>query len=168
MNLKCFLTSLDVENKWKQEQSINWLTGETITDITKINQLDSWFTHCSSFVSSVCNQLNIPILMPPEFRTEGLANKQCKWLNTQGYKHGWLQISLHDIKKYVDANYFIIACQYCENDSNCGHVAIVVDISDDVPYVCQAGKKNSSYMCLYDAFCCPEQVQYWLYEKQLQ
>ena len=168
INLKLFLSSLNVENKWKQEQSIDWLTGDIITDITKINKLDSWFTHCSSFVSSVCYQLHIPFLIPPEFRTEGLANKQCKWLNTKGFEYGWVQILDIDIKKYVNKNYFIIACKYCENDPNHGHIAIVINIINNIVYVCQAGKKNSSYISLYDAFCYPKQVQYWLYNKQIQ
>lgn len=168
MNLKKFLLELDVENKWKQECSVDWLTGETLTDVSKINPLDSWFTHCSSFLSAVCVKLNIHFLTPPEARTEGLANKQCIWLNTYGIKYCWIQISKCDINTYINDNYLIIACQHCISDPNCGHIAIVVDYIDDNVYVCQAGKKNSSYINLCDAFCYPTQVNYWLYNKKLE
>lgn len=163
MNLKKFLLELDVENKWKQECSVDWLTGETITDQLKINCLDSWFTHCSSFLSAVCFKLNIPFLIPPEVRTEGLANKQCKWLNEKGNKYGWLFVTQDQLVNYINENYFIVACQYCISDPNCGHVAIIVDHVDNNIFVCQAGKINSSYMNICDAFCCLDQIQYWVY-----
>lgn len=168
MNLKNFLLELDVENKWKQECFVDWLSGETINDISKINYLDSYFTHCSAFLSAVCFRLHIPFLIPPEVRTEGLANKQCNWLNKKGNEYGWLLTARDQLVNYVNNNYFIVACQYCTSDPNCGHVAVIVDCVDNDIFVCQAGKINSSYMNICDAFCCPDKVQYWIYNKKFE
>lgn len=167
MHLKKFLVSLDVKNKWKKECFVDWLSGEPIDDISKINYFDSWLTHCSSFLSSVCFKLDVPFLIPPKVRTEGLANKQYMWLSEHGIKYGWLKISKDNIKNYINENYLIIACQYSTYDPNCGHVAIVIDYIDDDIYVCQAGKINSSYIKLCDAFCDQNKVEYWIYNKKI-
>jgi hypothetical protein len=164
MSVYEFLLTLDVENNWKQEKWVDWLSGKEIVNENNINKLDSWYTHCSAFLSAVCFKLNIPMLIPPEVRTEGLANKQCKWLNENGEKNNWTKITKEEIQNYCN-DHIVVACQYSKDFPNCGHVAICVNVSNDEIYVCQAGKINSSHIKISDAFCHPERIEYWLYCK---
>lgn len=167
MSIYNYLVKFDVENNWRKETWINWSTGKEITNEKEINKLDSWFTHCSAFVSAVCFKLNVPMLIPPTTRTEGLANKQYKWLNDNGEKNNWKKITENEISSYVN-DHLIIATCYCKESPNCGHIAIVVDIVNDDIYVCQAGKINSSYLKISEAFFHPELIEYWLYTKKIE
>ena len=68
-NLSIFLEKQDVENRWMQNSYVNWLTGlpACIPDPD-----DSFETHCSAFVSSVCYQLGVPMLIPPYVKLKAL------------------------------------------------------------------------------------------------
>jgi hypothetical protein len=107
-------------------------------------------------------------LTPPSVRTEGLANKQCYWLNTKGSKNNWILVTKDQLVNYINDNYLIVACQHCESDPNCGHVAIIIDYIEDQVFVCQAGKINSSRLSLCDAFHCEEKIQYWVYNIKIE
>jgi hypothetical protein len=59
----------------KKNHYIDWYTSLKSND----NILNSFHSHCSSNVASICKRLNIQ-MYGPEFNipTEGLANKQYK------------------------------------------------------------------------------------------
>ena len=164
LKLANFINSLDVENKWKKNQYIDWYSGETINTINKLN---SYYSHCSSYVASICKRLNIPI-HGPEFNipTEGLANKQYLWLLENGESYGWYKINKNnqienEINAQLMANngYLVIVCHYHLINKNKGHIAIVkpseIDTHDIIKYGCmiaQSGKINSSNMYLINGF----------------
>ena len=89
LKLRQFYLNENVENRWLAGQHINWETGEPDNP----NATKGIKTHCSAFVASVCKQLNIYILRPPEHKTELLANAQFDWLfSEEAYKIGWRQL----------------------------------------------------------------------------
>jgi hypothetical protein len=164
IKLSTFINSLDVENKWKRNNYIDWYSGETINIVNKLN---SFYSHCSSFVASVCKRLNIPIY-GPEFNvpTEGLANKQYQWLFEYGEIYGWKHINNqnqleNEIFAQLMANngYIVIVCHYHLINKNKGHIGVIkpyeIGIHDIIKYGCiiaQSGKRNSSNMYLVDGF----------------
>lgn len=134
---------LDVENNWLQDRYVDWLTGKSVENGERN---DSFHTHCSSFVKAVCHKLNVPMLGPPEVRTEGLANKECKWLSENGELFGWKKIEYNDIIKCSNDGNLIVVCYYNSEELTCGHVAIIMpthSCSDKI-YVCHAGLTNHS------------------------
>lgn len=162
--LGIFLDDLQVSKKWLPKMYIDWFSGEQINEI---NPQNSFHSHCSAFVSSVCSRLKIPII-GPEFNvpTEGLANVQYQWLNDYGKIFGWTEI-IHQnyiIKQtyaqvYANKGHIVIVCYYNTNDKNRGHIAIIkpcqitpIELLTYGPLVCQAGKINSSSIYLNKAF----------------
>ena len=160
-----FINSLDVENKWKKRQYIDWYTGEPINIINKLNSFNS---HCSSYVASICKRLNI-IMYGPEFNipTEGLANKQYQWLFEYCETYGWININKNNnqienelFAQFMANNgYLVIVCHYHLNHPNKGHIAIIkpfeINTNDIIKYGCiiaQSGKRNSSNMYLIEGF----------------
>ena len=139
-----FLDNIDVQNKWSQNSYINWLTGEKKPDGTPD---ESFMTHCSAFVASVCTQLNVPILRPPEHNTEGLANAQHDWLISDGSKYGWYRIMSGEDAQNEANNCKLVLVAYRNhlNDKG-GHIAILRSANTDTDnelQVCQAGLVNS-------------------------
>ena len=123
--LATFINSLDVENKWKKKHYIDWYTGLQSNDVYTGLQsnktiLNSFHSHCSSYVASICKRLNVP-MYGPEFNipTEGLANKQYQWLFEHGHSYGWINIDKqsqleNEIFAQLIANngYLVIVCHY--------------------------------------------------------
>jgi hypothetical protein len=169
--LKEYLFSLDVEHNWLQNQYVDWLTGtKKIIDFSIPDNLDSFYTHCSSFVSSVCYQLHVPFLIPnTHIKTEGFANKQCIWLHDYGNANSWIQIHKNNVMHEANKGYLIVATYYNLNDCNCGHIAIVCPCEQSNQSeqseicVCQAGLTNSSCMNILKAFTHHDDVIYWKY-----
>jgi hypothetical protein len=177
--LREYLFSLDVEHNWLQNQHVNWLSGKTINS-SMIDPLDSFYTHCSSFVSSVCYQLNIPFLIPNTelgVRTEGLANKQHLWLKEYGNKNGWTEINKDNVMSEANMGYIIIATYHNYHNCNCGHIAIICphkrskqfeqseQLEKEEIKICQAGMTNSSCMNISDAFTHHNNITYWIYKQ---
>lgn len=159
--LKKFLENQNVETKWKQNNYIDWLSGDTIIK-ELANPKDSFNTHCSAFVASICKQLNINILGPPDVRTEGLANLQYDWLNNNNIENGWNNIDNAvatanavaapvAAQIYANNGYLVLMCYKNEINPNGGHIACVKphmidtnEVLNQGPQLCQAGKINSS------------------------
>jgi hypothetical protein len=132
------LNSLDVENFWLQNRFIDWYSGKEINSeekkICKNNNYNSYYTHCSSFVKSVCFRNNIEMYGPPDIETEGLANKQYDWLELHGKKYGWIKINnIKNIQydceiqaqKKANLGYLVLMLFKNKNDQNKGHIAVV-------------------------------------------
>lgn len=176
MNLSIFLLSLDVENKWKCNTWIDWLTG-LATDVA--DPLNSYYTHCSSFVSSVCYQLNVPMLIPNimlKIGSEGLANKQYKWLETEGIAKGWvLMQSALEAQLEANKNNLVIACYHNNKNQNEGHVAIVCpfsrftqeDINKYGVRICQSGWINTTSSDAVNLFYYDDLKNYVYYSHKL-
>lgn len=49
-------------------------------------------THCSAFVSAVCERLGVYVLRPPEHSQMLLANQQAMWVNGTGEGQGWSNV----------------------------------------------------------------------------
>lgn len=170
--LQTFLVGLDVEYKWKQNCFVDWLTGKPSLDF---NPLNSYYTHCSSFVSSVCHQLSVPMLTPPAAFTEGLANKQYIWLETNGIENGWVKLlSPDDAQLSANGGKLVIACFHNDYSPNEGHIAVVFPIekstSDIKTYgvqICQAGWINTTSSHSRDVFCLNHIDKYKYYSHQV-
>lgn len=165
-----FYDNLDVEHGWQQNTFVDWYSGKSLTADDKPNLDDSYYTHCSAFVASAACRLNVPILCPPEHRTEGLANAQLLWLNKIGINKGWIKLkSSIDAQIEANKNNFVIMCCHNKNDPNGGHIACVrpfntteKDIINKGPRICQAGVINSSSIDAHDVFV-NHDCEYWMY-----
>jgi hypothetical protein len=164
-----FYDNLDVEHKWPQETYIDWYTGLPLEN--NYNPDDSYHTHCSAFVASVCCRLNVPILCPPKHRTEGLANAQHDWFFTDGNKLGWIQLE-SSINAQIEANHnnLVIMCHKNKENPNGGHIACVRPYATTTdlillngPRICQSGVINSSSVNSYDMFLDHDCI-YWMYK----
>ena len=161
-SLKLFFILSDVENKWKQNQYVNWLTGE---ETLEENKLDSFSTHCSAFVSSICYKLNIPMLSPPHVGTEGLANKQYEWMCEIGTKHGWKEINKNVAQKTANKGIIVFIGYYHPDDNTKGHVAFVSPNKDlNKIKICQAGLINSSCTDIENGFSNHKMCRFWKYD----
>ena len=131
LKLKAFYLKQNVTGLWISGHHINWQTGEP--DMP--NAVKSIKTHCSAFVASVCEQLNIYILRPPEHVQGLLANAQYNWLfSVPAYKMGWRQISenkLLNAQQYADNGLVVVAVAKNPERSKPGHIALVLPSIQD-------------------------------------
>ena len=156
--LKQIYDKMLVEKLFSQNTYIDWMTGLPLdkpdNNIYDPTCKDSFFTHCSSFVASVCYKLNVPILCPPDHGTEGLANLQYDWLIKKGSDCGWKEItSSVDAQNSANNGHLVVITYRNFNDDNKGHIAIVLPFKTFFILIklfgvriCQAGTTNSSSM----------------------
>src|ERR1700677_443764 len=71
------LDRADVAHHWLPGLHVDWRSGEPDGHVERH---PDHATHCSAFVASLAEQLNVPLLRPPEHLDHQLANAQFDWL----------------------------------------------------------------------------------------
>ena len=159
VKLKQFYLKQHVDSLWTAGHHVNWQTGAA----DQPNATKDIASHCSAFVASVCWQMGIYILRPPEHDTELLANAQFDWLHTTDAKtKGWKQIKLNvleNAQRYADSGLVVVAVCKNPRPTHSGHIALVMptEKSTDIikaegPTVMQAGNTNSDNISLKRGF----------------
>jgi hypothetical protein len=159
--LKQAYIAMDVEHLWIAKHHINWETG--VPD--KPEAHEGTRTHCSAFVASACEKLDIYILRPPQHGQVLLANAQEEWLNSNdAQKQGWQKLNDDDslYKKAQElANKGKVVVAICRNPvhSKPGHVGLVIpfecspeQLKQEGPEIIMAGTHNYNYIPLIKAF----------------
>ncbi|HZU38746.1 MAG TPA: hypothetical protein VFA18_22655 [Gemmataceae bacterium] len=137
------LDSLQVQTHWLAGQSINdWQTG--LSD----NRTGGPRTHCSLFVSAVCQKLHIPMLDPPP--QTFLSNRQQNWLVREGRGKGWRQVKDPVEAQWLANQGVVVLASYKSRDAKkAGHIAVVrpavaapAEVRARGPWITQAGARN--------------------------
>jgi hypothetical protein len=141
--LAAALDAMDVKNRWLPTRHVsNWKTGEA--DDKKGGPR----THCSLFVSAACWKLHVPMLDPPPQTL--LANRQQAWLQKEGKKKGWRQVSDPvEAQRLANQGVVVVASYRNPNPKRAGHIAVVRPAAVDAagvrktgPRVTQSGGTN--------------------------
>ncbi|MEI6284885.1 MAG: hypothetical protein WCP79_00120 [Bacillota bacterium] len=141
---------------------VNWETGATCSK-TPPYALDG-LTHCSGYVSAVCNVAGIPMLHPPlpvnnvdDGMTAAsdvhLATAQGKWLVNHGLAHNWQKAAdPYQAQSLANKGYFVVAVYESPDATKPGHIAIILPnaytadalsaFSTQGPLETQAGSRN--------------------------
>ena len=165
--LKEFYLNEHVEKLWIKGQHVNWETGEADDP----NATKGIKTHCSAFAASVCKQMDIYILQPPDHSHGSLANAQYNWLfTTAANKKGWKQITDNVFKtaqQLANEGKVVVAVYKNSDEKKPGHIALIMpaiktetDLANEGPALIQAGRINSSHISLKQGF--EKHITSWL------
>ncbi|MFA6568503.1 MAG: hypothetical protein WCS96_09850 [Victivallales bacterium] len=165
------LDSMHVDRKWlSSAENIDWRTGDIKNSPPSANPREKdkkhsptskkTHTHCSSFVASVCENLGIYILRPPEHSAVMLSNAQYIWLLEIGPSKNWTQVFLPtEAQELANQGNVVVAVWKNPDPENPGHIVVVrpCEKSDslifaDGPDIIQAGKKNYNCTTLREGF----------------
>jgi len=141
------LDRADVEHHWLAGVHVDWRTGEPDG---KPEREPEHATHCSAFVAALAEQLNVPLLRPPEHKTHLLANAQFDWLVSAGPSQGWTPVATPlEAQQRANRGEWVLAVYKARKEGSHGHIAVVrpavrtaEEIDADGPQITQAGKHN--------------------------
>jgi hypothetical protein len=155
--LDALLDSMDVEHHWPAGVHVNWRTGDPDG---RPESATGKHTHCSAFVASAAEHLQIYILRPPEHAQILLANAQYDWLASEGPSHGWHEINGPEAaQRAANQGEFVVATYKNPHDNKPGHIAIVRpsdkserEVRAEGPQITQAGATNYTSTSLREGF----------------
>jgi hypothetical protein len=132
-------------------------------------------TYCNIFASDVMGAMNAPLPHwvdqnnnPATSRTPGAreltANATVNWLNSDGARHGWRQITASEAQARANQGHPAIAIWQNPTGAS-GHVGVIRpgQMTDLGPAMSQAGRENNNHTRVHsrgDGFGNRE-VQYW-------
>ena len=163
LRLREWLDNSGVDHLWLPEFAVNWQTGEKIASYG-YDPHGQEHTHCSAFVASAAMHLGVYILRPPEHSQDLLANAQVGWLSSpDGAAHGWQQVpDVTVAQTRANQGDLVVGSFQNPSPSEPGHIAIVRPsnisddrLSEDGPYVTQAGGHNHISVALKHGFANP-------------
>jgi hypothetical protein len=148
------LDSLQVEQRWRPGEAIDWRTGQPDPASIRLRG------HCSAFVAAACAELGIYILRPPDHPEYLLANAQCRWLESEGARHGWERIAGgEEAQRRANRGDLVVVCFQNPERDDPGHIAIVRPgrkslrrFEREGPDVIQAGAVNARQISVRRAF----------------
>jgi hypothetical protein len=155
--LSHFLDQSGVAQRWLSGWHVDWRTGEK--DRAEPGGSGA-STHCSSFVAAVADRLGVYLLRPPEYRQDLLANAQVRWLNEQGRKLGWRELTSY-VEAQAAANRGELVLEAVENPNphKPGHIAIIrpsektrAQLDREGPQETQAGTQNAVSISTAEGF----------------
>lgn len=117
------LDCMQVEERWLAGAHVDWVTG--LPDGIPVSG-HGQHTHCSAFAASLAMRVGVYLLRPPQHSQELLANAQCEWLATQGYRAGWQPVPDHfAAQEIANGGDLVVATYHNHNPSKPGHIGIV-------------------------------------------
>jgi hypothetical protein len=142
------LDRADVAHRWLAGVHVDWRSGEPDG---KVERHPDHATHCSAFVASIAEQLNVPLLRPPEHPDHQLANAQFDWLTSEaGRSKGWVPVAAPlEAQQRANRGEWVLAVYRATKDGHHGHIAVVrpaektaAQLDAEGPQVTQAGTHN--------------------------
>jgi len=160
--LSVFLDSLQVEQYWDNDRSVNWLTGAPGGNGT--NMTVGTASHCSAFAAAVACLLDVYLLRPPDASDLNLANNQATWLATNQIC-GWYPIPhATDAQRIANVGALVVAS--LKEEVGSGHIAVLrpstksdAEILADGPQECQSCLLYTSFVALPGYFPAPLPAQ---------
>jgi len=153
------LQRLDVMHHWLAGlERIDWRSGDPDPALPPREKRG---THCSAFVASAAEQLDIYILRPPQHTASFLASAQQDWLNSEeGREQGWQALKdAHEARDRANQGQLVVASVKSPVPNKPGHIAIVIpsDWSDERLEevgceIMQAGRSNYLSTTLQEGF----------------
>ena len=153
------LQRLDVLNHWLAGlERIDWRSGDPDLQLPPREKRG---THCSAFVASAAEQLDIYILRPPQHKASFLASAQQDWLNSEeGREHGWqVLVDAREARDRANQGQLVVASLKSPLPNKPGHIAIVIPSDwsdarlDEVGCeIMQAGRSNYLSTSLEEGF----------------
>jgi len=153
------LRQLDVMHHWLAGlERIDWRSGEPDPQLSPREKRG---THCSAFVASAAQQLDIYILRPPQHKASFLASAQQDWLNSEeGRLQGWQRLpNAQEARDCANQGQLVVASLKSPVPNKPGHIAIVIPSDwpdarlDEVGCeIMQAGRSNYLSASLMEGF----------------
>ncbi len=152
------LDQADVAHHWLAGVHVDWRTGDPNGKPVRDPE---HATHCSAFVASLSERLNVPLLRPPEHPDRGLANGQFDWLlGEAGRSNGWVPVATPlEAQQRANRGEWVLAVYRATREGHTGHIAVVrpaektaAAIDADGPQITQAGTHNYPSATLAQGF----------------
>ena len=153
------LQRLDVMHHWLAGlERIDWRSGDPDPQLAPHPKRS---THCSAFVASAAEQLDIYILRPPQHKASFLASAQQDWLNSEeGREQGWQRLAdSREARDRANLGQLVVASLKNPVPNKPGHIAIVIPSGwpdarlDEVGCeIMQAGRSNYLSASLREGF----------------
>lgn len=153
------LRRLDVLHHWLAGlERIDWRSGDPDPQLPPRENRGS---HCSAFVASAAEKLDIYILRPPQHKATFLASAQQDWLNSEeGQEQGWQRLAdAHEARDRANQGQLVVASLKSPVANKPGHIALVIPSDwpdervDEVGCeIMQAGRSNYLSASLQQGF----------------
>lgn len=148
------LDGLPVEERWRSGEAVDWRTGQPDPTAAPLRG------HCSAFVAAACAELGVYILRPPDHPERLLANAQCRWLESEGPRHGWERLADgEEAQRRANRGELVVVCYQNPDRDDPGHIAVVRPgrkslrrFEREGPDVIQAGAVNARQVSVRRAF----------------
>lgn len=139
------LDESDVEQLWLPGRHVIWRSGEP--DPARPGPARG--THCSAYAAAMAQNVNVPLLHPPEHSQILLANAQYSWLSGPGLAQDWRRVDAQAAQSLANQGWLVLAVFANPDTNKPGHIAIIRPglederiLRADGPQEAQAGERN--------------------------